>query len=95
MGIDLTGIIQLPHFRFPQHYLIQEWLSGTEYGEKFFLVMVEAEHTSPRGGIKRITTPALEPVEGPEKFLISLRADGQNMKISEKYTQKILDFHKK
>ena len=93
--VDLSGIIQLPHFRFPQHHLIQEWLNGTDYSERFFLVLIEAEHTSPRGGIKRISTPALEPFEGPEKFMMALRGDDKDMKMSEMYTQIILDFHKK
>ena len=95
MDKNIDGLIQLPQFRFPQHYLIQEWLSGTEYGERYFLVLVEAEHTSPRGGIKRISTPALEPITGEEKFLVQLRGDESNIELARELEQKILDFHKK
>ena len=34
------GTIVLPMFRFPEHWMIQDWLSNTEYGEAFTLTLL-------------------------------------------------------
>lgn len=96
--MDVAGLIQLPQFRFPEHHLIQEWLSGTEYGERYYLVLLERKVDANGGwhnNLKLITTPALEPIKGEEQFLLTLQGDATIKELSVKYHQEILDFHKK
>lgn len=87
--METTGLIQLPQFRFPEHGLIQEWLNGTDFGERYFLVMIESKNTSKM----RVTTPALEPKRGEEKFMLTLQGDDEILRLSKKYASLVLDFH--
>lgn len=38
---DGDNLIILPLFRFPEHWMVQDWLMNTEYGEDFELVLTE------------------------------------------------------
>jgi hypothetical protein len=85
----LEGIILLSEFSFPNHYKIQEWLSGTEYHEYFDLVLCEVETETARGD-KRVnrTVPGLY-IKGAKdkgKFYWELKGGADYL------TQKVLDF---
>ncbi len=87
------GLILLTAFRFPDHWQVQEWLSATEYGDQFVLVLAEVTLKDRYGepGRTTRTTPALEPKTEEQKFLWALK--GQEA--AKELEQKILDFHKK
>lgn len=90
------GIIYLTDLRFPQHGKVQEWLNGTEYGEKFELMATEITVTGTnefgRRSTQRIFVPALKPIDGRDEFLYLLQGQEETQKLAEKYTKMILDF---
>jgi hypothetical protein len=54
---DGDNLIILPLFRFPEHWMVQDWLLNTEYGEDFELILTEVvrgktSHTVPGLRIK-------------------------------------------
>jgi len=89
------GLIYLTELRFPQHAMVQEWLNGTEYGERFHLVAttISIETKNPWGNEpKRIFVPALKPIKGEEEFMLVLKGHEETQKLAEEYTAMVLDF---
>jgi len=91
------SLILLTGFRFPDHWKVQEWLSETEYGDEFTLVLAEVTTSAWNGGpgTTSLTTPALEPKTDEAKFYWALRGASLRAETAEKLEQIILDFHKK
>ncbi len=89
MAKDIEGnIILMPEFKFPQHYLIQEWLNGTGNDKYFDLVICQVETETERGE-KRVTTVPGLAVKGSAKkgqFYWKLKGGAEAL------TQKVLDF---
>lgn len=88
------GLILLTNFRFPEHWRIQEWLNGTEYGDQFYLVITQIELPNIKKNIGK-TLPALEPRDAKEKFHLILKGLEHRVEMAIELEQKILDFHKK
>jgi len=65
--IDRDTDIVLPMFRFPEHWMIQDWLSNTEYGEAFDLVI-----TKNKSGV---TVPGLKAKDSKQGFKWKLRGE--------------------
>ena len=65
--IDNDTDIVLPMFRFPEHWMIQDWLNNTEYGESFDLVLITGKAGS--------TIPALKPKDNKNGFKWKLRGE--------------------
>ena len=89
MADDISeDLILMPEFSFPQHHLISAWLSGTEYGEYFDLVLCQVETETSQGSKRVTTTPALS-----IKFCTAKKKFYWELKGGAKYlTQKVLDF---
>ena len=92
------GLIYLTELRFPQHALVQEWLNGTEYGERYHLVAtsVTVENTNTYGEryVQRLFVPALKPIKGEEEFMLVLKGQEQTQKLAKEYTAMVLDFRR-
>lgn len=69
----------LPYFSFPRHYLVQEWLNGTDKNDDFELTVTKTAN--------RILVSALKPRTKQIKFFWKLRG-------IEKIQEEILDFEK-
>lgn len=80
-------MILLPLLKFPEHWMVQDWLSNTEYGEEFDLVLTEMQVGK---SISR-TVPALRPKTEKSAFYWTLRGD----KGSRELEQKVLDYASK
>lgn len=93
------GTIYLTEFRFPQHAMVQEWLNGTEYGERYYLVTAnitrERVNDYGRNVSENLFVPALDPRREEEKFMLTLQGHEVTQKLAEEYTLKILDFNRK
>lgn len=80
-------MILLPLLKFPEHWMVQDWLSNTEYGEEFDLVLTEMQV----GKLISRTVPALRPKTQKSAFYWTLRGD----KGSRELEQKVLDYASK
>jgi len=87
---ELNELIILSNFRFPEHWMIQDWLSRTEYGDEFKLGLVEIRQKDRNGDWTNSTktTPVLEPLTPAAAFKWKLKG-------IDALEQKILDFHKR
>jgi len=89
MAKDIADdIILMPAFTFPRHYLISEWLNGTEYHKHFVLVLCQVETETERGSKRVRTVPGLAVKSGKlkEKFYWELKGGAAAL------TKKVLDF---
>ena len=55
---DGDNIVVLPLFRFPEHWIVQDWLNNTEHGQDFELILTEVvrgqtSHTVPGLRVKK------------------------------------------
>lgn len=64
---NIENDIVLPMFRFPEHWMIQDWLSNTEYGNDFDLIVLT--------GKAGTTVPALKPKKNKNGFKWILRGE--------------------
>jgi hypothetical protein len=60
-------VVVLPMFRFPEHWMIQDWLSNTEYGKAFTLTITKTQQGQ--------TVPGLIPNETKEGFKWALKGE--------------------
>lgn len=89
MADDISeDLILMPEFTFPQHHLISSWLSGTEYGEYFDLVLCQVETETSQGSKRVTTTPALSIKFSTKKKKFYWELKGGAVYL----TQKVLDF---
>jgi len=93
------GLIYLLELRFPQHAMVQEWLNGTEYGERYVLVATnvsrERVNDYGRNVSENLFVPALKPRREEEEFMLILKGHEETQKLAEGYTAKILDFNRR
>ena len=54
--LDKDTSIVFPMFRFPEHWMIQDWLSNTEYGEAFDLILTTNSAGASCPGLKTKST---------------------------------------
>lgn len=67
---DGDKIIVLPLFRFPEHWMVQDWLMNTEYSNDFELILTKVER-----GQTLLTVPALRIKETKNGFKWILRGE--------------------
>lgn len=82
---DGDKIIVLPLFRFPEHWMVQDWLMNTEYGDDFELMLTKVER-----GQTLLTVPALKIKETKNGFKWLLRGEEGAKEIE----QMVLDYSK-
>jgi len=80
-------MILLPLLKFPEHWMVQDWLNNTEYGAEFDLVLTEMQV----GKSISQTVPALRPKTQKSAFYWSLRGDNGARELE----QKVLDYASK
>ncbi len=82
---DGDNIIILPLFRFPEHWMVQDWLLHTEYGNDFELILTEVIN-----GQTSLTVPGLRIKDTKLGFKWVLRGEQGAKEIE----QMVLDYSK-
>jgi hypothetical protein len=82
---DGDNVIILPLFRFPEHWMVQDWLMNTKYGEDFELMLTEVDR-----GQTSLTVPALKIKSNKNGFKWILRGEEGAKELE----QMILDYAK-
>ena len=82
---DGDNVIILPLFRFPEHWMVQDWLMNTKYGDDFELMLTEVVN-----GQTSRTVPGLRIKDNKNGFKWILRGEEGAKEVE----QMVLDYAK-